>query len=601
MQELVGYNENELLKLNSRDITLQKWNELDQKIIRDEVHIKGNSQVYEKECIKKDGTIVPVELRVHLLKNEYDEPKGYWAIIRDISLRKNAIREINNEKKRLRTILETVPEMIWLKDTEGKYLNCNINFSEFIGYKEQELVGQSDHFIFEDKSIADFYFAKDQEVINTKKTIRFVNWAKSATTSKEILTETIKTPMYDANGNVTGVLGVSRDISEIKKAEEELLIAKEQAEASDKLKSIFLANMSHEIRTPMNAIMGFSELLIDAEIDDVDRIQYVNIIQQSGNRLLQIIDDIVDLSKLEMNQLVVKKAKFNLADTINESIDICKRGELIKSKTNLELIAKHNPDIQRINLNSDITRVQQILDNLINNAIKFSESGRVEVGYNLVEEEHRSFVEVYVKDDGIGIPKDRQNVIFERFRQGDEEHFIDGAGLGLSICKGLVELLGGNIRFESQLGEGSTFYFSLPVDDVKINNKRIEIESCCNNSNTKKILVAENDYNSFLYVKKLFDNQNVEIIYAENSNEMLQKIKISSPDLLIMDLNISGKNSLTCLDEIKNSSIKTKIIAQTAYVVNGEKERCMNAGCDGFITKPFSREELFTQVQKVLV
>jgi hypothetical protein len=241
------------------------------------------------------------------------------------------------------------------------------------------------------------------------------------------------------------------------------------------------------------------------------------------------------------------------------------------------------------------------LDNLINNAIKFSESGRVEVGYNLVEEEHRSFVEVYVKDDGIGIPKDRQNVIFERFRQGDEEHFIDGAGLGLSICKGLVELLGGNIRFESQLGEGSTFYFSLPVDDVKINNKRIEIESCCNNSNTKKILVAENDYNSFLYVKKLFDNQNVEIIYAENSNEMLQKIKISSPDLLIMDLNISGKNSLTCLDEIKNSSIKTKIIAQTAYVVNGEKERCMNAGCDGFITKPFSREELFTQVQKVLV
>ena len=467
-QEMLAYSEEELLKLNYKTLTPQKWVDIDKKILQEEVIKNGSSSVYEKECIKKDGTVVPIELRVHLLKDDYDEPKGYWAIIRDISVRKNAIQQIDNERARLETILETVPEMIWLKDRNGVYLACNNNFAAFIGIKEEELVGNSDHSIYEDQNLADFYYKKDQEAIEKKSTIRFVNWVKSAKTDNKILTETIKTPMRDSNGNITGVLSVSRDISEIKKTEEELRKAKEQAEESDKLKSIFLANMSHEVRTPMNAIIGFSELLTDSEIEESERMQYISIIQQSGSRLVQIIDDIVDLSKLEMSQITLRKSNFYLASLIKESLGIHKNRELIKDKPNLELAIKSNSELENLELYSDSARIRQILDNLIENSIKFSESGRIEIGCNLVESNEHVFAEIYVKDDGIGIPKDRCEVIFERFRQGNEEHFIDGAGLGLSICKGLVELLGGTIRFESKVGAGSTFYFTIPVDKSKL-------------------------------------------------------------------------------------------------------------------------------------
>ncbi|GAB7088629.1 PAS domain S-box protein [Marinifilum fragile] len=600
LQDVLGYSEKDLLSTNFKNITPQKWIHIDEQIINNEVLINGSSQVYEKECIKKDGSIAPVELRVHLMKDEQDEIVGYWAILRDISIRKNALKQIDNERARLETILETVPEMIWLKNTEGEYLACNNNFAEFIGVKEEELIGKSDFEIDINPEMAEFYFKKDLEVIKSANTIRFVNWAKSVNTDEEVLTETIKTPMYDSIGNVTGVLGVSRDISEIKKAEEELRKAKEKAEESDKLKSIFLANMSHEIRTPMNAIMGFSELLIDSEIKEVERMQYVNIIQQSGNRLVQIIDDIVDLSKLEMSQITLKNADFYLFSLMKESLEIHKNRDLIKSKPNLELAVKSSPEIECLKLHSDSTRIQQILDNLIENSIKFSESGRVEIGCKMIESNDQEFVEIYVKDDGIGIPKNRQGVIFERFRQGDEEHFIEGAGLGLSISRGLVELLGGTIRFESEVGIGSTFYFTIPVGKSKLLNLHDGTENKKERIGSKKVLIAENDYNSFLYVKKLFEDQDVEVSFAENSMEMLDKLKQLSPDLLIMDLNIPGRDSMKCIDEIKKSEIATKIIVQSSYVFKEEEEKCMKASCDGYLTKPFSKEELFVQVRKAL-
>ncbi|WP_321306138.1 PAS domain S-box protein [Marinifilum fragile] len=600
LQDVLGYSEKDLLSTNFKNITPQKWIHIDEQIINNEVLINGSSQVYEKECIKKDGSIVPVELRVHLMKDEQDEIVGYWAILRDISIRKNALKQIDNERARLETILETVPEMIWLKNTEGEYLACNNNFAEFIGVKEEELIGKSDFEIDINPEMAEFYFKKDLEVIKSANTIRFVNWAKSVNTDEEVLTETIKTPMYDSIGNITGVLGVSRDISEIKKAEEELRKAKEKAEESDKLKSIFLANMSHEIRTPMNAIMGFSELLIDSEIKEVERMQYVNIIQQSGNRLVQIIDDIVDLSKLEMSQITLKNADFYLFSLMKESLEIHKNRDLIKSKPNLELAVKSSPEIECLKLHSDSTRIQQILDNLIENSIKFSESGRVEIGCKMIESNDQEFVEIYVKDDGIGIPKNRQGVIFERFRQGDEEHFIEGAGLGLSISRGLVELLGGTIRFESEVGIGSTFYFTIPVGKSKLFNLHDGTENKKERIGSKKVLIAENDYNSFLYVKKLFEDLDVEVSFAENSVEMLDKLKQLSPDLLIMDLNIPGRDSMKCIDEIKKSEIATKIIVQSSYVFKEEEEKCMKASCDGYLTKPFSKEELFVQVRKAL-
>jgi len=601
LQEMLGYDEEELLSVNCRKLTPDKWLDEDDRIIKEEVLLKGSSGVYEKECLAKDGRIIPVELRIDLLKDEFGEPKALWAIVRDISVRKENVRLVESEKSRLKTLLETVPEMIWLKDRQGVYLECNNNFAEFNGVKKENLIGKTDFFMYED-DIARFYIKKDVEVLELNDTVRFVSLAKSAKTEKEILTETIKTPMYDSEGNTIGVLGVSRDISEIKKAESDLMKAKEKAEESDKLKSIFLANMSHEIRTPMNAIMGFSELLVDSQIDEVERSQYVNIIQHSGNRLLQIIDDIVDLSKLEMNQVAIKKQDLNLFELLRGSVEVLQRNELLQSKPGLDLVLNYSKEHENLVLNTDENRFSQILDNLINNSIKFSESGKIEVGFELVEIKQKYFVEIYVKDEGMGIAKDKHDVIFERFRQGDEEQFNDGTGLGLSICKGLIELLEGDIRFESELGEGSTFYFTIPV---KCNGKTKissgEENTCCEDLARKKILIAESDYNSFLYVKKLFEEENVEISHADNGTQMLQVAKEIVPDVILIDINMPGEDCIECLDELKQTDVTSKIIAQTANVVKGEEEKCIEAGCHGYITKPFSKEELFSEVRRVLV
>ncbi|RUT79303.1 PAS domain S-box protein [Ancylomarina longa] len=599
-RSLMGYSEKEILNFKWKDLTPEIWHKKDDQIIRDQVLVKGSSSVYEKEMICKNGQVVPVELRIHLLMDEPDNPVVLWALVRDISTRKEVIRQIDDERVRLKTLLETVPEMIWLKDRNGIYISCNKNFAEFNSISEDKLIGSSDVQLY-NKELADFYYQKDLEVIESKKEIRFVCWAESVTKDKRILTETIKTPMYDADGEIIGVLGVSRDISELKKAEQKLKAALEKAKESDKLKSIFLANMSHEIRTPMNAILGFSELLVDSGLEEVERFQYVNIIQNAGNRLLQIIDDVVDISKLELNQVLVKKSPFNLCAMLQESVEAFKGDDILSNKPQVSLYLEDNKKRRFLNINTDRNRTQQILDNLISNAIKFTNSGRIEVGYSVREVENKSFVQIFVSDQGIGIPKEKQEIIFERFRQGDEDDFIDGTGLGLSISKGLVGLLGGKIWFDSEVGKGSTFYFTIPLsEDEKGKESKSIGRATYENLNQKTILIAENDYNSFLYVKKLFDGENVKIFYAENGVEMMNSFRDTNPDLLIMDVNIPGKDGLECLEELKNRAVDTRIIVQTAFVLKEEEDKCRQAGCHGYLTKPFNKAQLFEEIRKAL-
>jgi PAS domain S-box-containing protein len=599
-KEMLGYSKEELYGMNCHDLTPRKWFEFERKIIDEEVLVYGSSSVYEKECIKKDGSIISVEIRIHVLKDENGEPEGFWALVRDISLRNKTMAQVENERAHLKILIETVPEMIWLKDTKGIYLSCNRKFELFNGLDENALIGKSDY-DFYPKEIADFYWGKDLEVLNSSKSVRFTDWAVSATNGKRILTETIKTPMRDVEGNLLGVLGVSRDITDIKMAEKELLKAKEKAEESDKLKSIFLANMSHEIRTPMNAIMGFSELLIDSELDDDEKSQYINIIQNSGNRLLQLIDDIVDISKLELDQVAVNRSETNLHELFESSIEMIRRGSLLESKPNLDLILNLPKECERLSVFTDSNRFHQILDNLLNNAIKFSEVGKVEVGYNFKKYSSHTVVEVYVKDEGCGIPQNRKDIVFERFRQGDEESFNDGTGLGLSISKGLVELLGGEIRFESELGKGSTFYFTLPYSKNELADTDDSVFILPEPSlDRKSVLIAEEDYNSFLYLQKLFEGEDVAITHASNGNIMINMLNEAEPDLLILDMNIHSKSSVDCLSFLKNGNKNTKVIAQSAYSMQGEKERYISAGCHGYIAMPITKIDFLTEVKRVL-
>jgi signal transduction histidine kinase len=378
-----------------------------------------------------------------------------------------------------------------------------------------------------------------------------------------------------------------------------LIAAKLKAEENDKLKSIFLSNMSHEIRTPMNAILGFSGLLGEPGIKDSDKAYYIDIIKTSGNRLMQVINDIIDLSKLESNQLSISKSFCNLSEIFRNSFESFDQSELLQKKPDVELVL--NLPENEIELYSDCQRLQQVLDNLLSNAIKYTERGKVETGYRLRYEAGKEVIEFFVRDTGVGIPKELRDIIFERFRQVEEDMFHEGAGLGLSISKGIIELLGGRIWLNSEPGSGTTFYFSLPYDKsdyISTRTNKSEMEPL--DLTGKNIIIAEDDYNSFAYLKILLEDLNANISHAENGAILLKMLEDIEPDLILLDISMPEMTGFEFLQKVNLRELKTKIIAQTAYALSDEKEKCFKLGCHGYISKPIYKAKIIKEICRVL-
>lgn len=407
--------------------------------------------------------------------------------------------------------------------------------------------------------------------------------------------------MVKQNNNWQNRKALDRLRESERRSAEMLINARIKAEESDKLKSIFLANMSHEIRTPMNAIMGFSCLLDDPDIEDSEKAKYIEIIRSSGNRLMQLINDIIDISKLEAQQLSVKNAECKLHEIFINSIETFRKSELLRRKPEIKLILSIPPDQEKVIFLSDCLRLQQVLDNLISNAIKYTESGTVETGYSIKSYEGNPVIEVYVKDTGIGIPADMRDLIFDRFRQVEEGRFHEGAGLGLSISKGIIELLGGRIWLESELNIGTTFYFSIPYNILKtIDNKTEDVVGKQFDLSGKTIIIAEDDYNSFVYLKILLEGKNANILHAENGMVLLEMVQKNLPDLILLDISMPEMTGFEFLEEMRSRGIKTNVIAQTANAMPYEKEKCLMAGCNGYISKPFTKAKLFNEIDRIM-
>ncbi|MGQ9620079.1 MAG: ATP-binding response regulator [Bacteroidales bacterium] len=408
--------------------------------------------------------------------------------------------------------------------------------------------------------------------------------------------------LQGGGGMWMGIACIGENITERKKAEAEILNAKLKAEENDRLKSEFLANMSHEIRTPLNAIVGFSNLLCSHDTSNEKRNQFQSIISNSSERLLNLINDIVDLSKLEAGQLSINLCECNVYDLVKNCIEAARISPEYINKENL-ILRMNVPEELKINtIINDPKRIQQVLDNLVSNAIKYTSRGYVESGVKIIRRNNRNYLEFYVKDTGTGIPEDKKKIIFERFRKLDENKYKEGAGLGLSISKGIVELLGGNIYLESEYGKGSTFYFTIPYNPAKSTEmaqgesmeKIIDIKN-------KKILIAEDDINSFLYIKHILGESGSEIYHALNGKTTLELVEEVNPDIILLDLCmpvIDGFEVLEILKENKNNAV---IIAQTAYAMSGEKERCLMLGCHGYIAKPFNRKELIRTISEAIL
>ena len=381
---------------------------------------------------------------------------------------------------------------------------------------------------------------------------------------------------------------------------DELTVAKEKAEESDKLKSSFLANMSHEVRTPMNGIIGFSQFLKDPNLAHDNKIRYIKTIHESCWQLLSIVEDILEISKLETNQIQITNEEFDFVDVLQETFlkfkEQCEqKGLELKLNTNI-------PDSKRI-LYTDKTKTSQILIKLVGNAIKFTHEGIIEFGAKYIDNN----IEFYVRDTGIGISLNIREKIFERFRQAETNmaRTYGGTGLGLAIAKGYIEILKGKIWVESVEGYGSTFYFILPVKKAKIISEESEIMEEIEpivSFDMAKILVAEDEEINYQYIKRVFNGVGIKnVVRARNGMEAVELIDENQDvNLIMMDLKMPIMNGFEATKIIKSKMPAIPIIAQTALAIHGDKKKAIDAGCDGYVTKPIDYDELISIVEKYI-
>jgi PAS domain S-box-containing protein len=453
---LIGYTEEELKLFTFRNFTHPN------NIPHDEISllqlIAGEIPVYqtEKKYIRKDGAVIWGSTTVSIIRNNKDEVQFFLVMIEDITSRKKAADELANSVSLLRATLESTEDGLLVVDSSGKIVQFNQKFIEMWRIPNEIIETGEDTAALE--------YVKNQ-LANPESFLGSVEhlYNEPDSTSSDILEfadgryfERYSQPQK-ISGKSVGRVWSFRDISRRKKAEADLIAEKERAQESDRLKTAFLHNVSHEIRTPMNAIIGFSTLLNDPELTAEERNQYIEIIFQSGSQLLSIINDIVDIANVESGQAKANMSEFNLNAALKS---LSEQFSITGKKNNVSINLEPSLSDEDSTIVTDHTKLIQILSNLINNAIKFTRDGCVDFGYVKKEKS----LEFYVKDSGIGIPQEYHSRIFDRFYQVDSavSRQYSGAGLGLSICKGYVELLGGTIDVESETGKGTIFRFTIP-------------------------------------------------------------------------------------------------------------------------------------------
>jgi len=382
-----------------------------------------------------------------------------------------------------------------------------------------------------------------------------------------------------------------------KAIESKFLSEKQKAEESDRLKSAFLARMSHQIRTPLNSIMGFAELAKVEKLTEEEIYSYCTIISKNGIQLLKMVEDIIDFSRIEAGKVTLMNSETDINKLLNEVyntwFDAARNKNLKLREVKLEL--------NQFTIQTDPVRIKQILSLLLENAIKYTFSGSINFGYE-IEGENIVF---FVEDTGIGIDAKHHDEIFERFKKAEEERVshYDGTGLGLFIVKGLVGLLGSRIELISEVGRGSKFYFSLPF---RSNIEAVEndsFESIALHEKTLhklSILIAEDTYDNYMFLKLLFNKYNIPVHHARNGKEAVEIFrKIPTIKLVLMDLNMPLMDGYEATRQIKKIRKRVKVLALTAYAYNNDMESAMNAGCDDYLSKPVSRNELIKKINEL--
>ena len=583
-EKCLGYSKDEMLKMKVFDL-VHPVLAAKQKIKFWDCLKPGKVVEFETIFQRKNKTEVPVEIRsgvVHIGGKDL-----ILAIARDVSERRRS-----EERIRLLSLgVEQSPASVVITDKEGKIQYVNKKFTEVSGYAFEEVIGQNPRILKSEKMPEQLYTDLWKTILSGKEWRgEMINRKKDQSLFWELVSIS---PVKDHAGEITHFIAVKEDITRRKEMEAELLKAKQKAEESNRLKSEFLANMSHEIRTPMNGIIGFASLLEDEELTAESRKNYVQIIQNSTRQLLHIIDEILEVSRLQTRQVEKTSTEVN----INELLMSCfSEFDHVAKKKSLSIYLKKGLPDEAALVYVDGEKLHKVIDQLIENALKFTQEGYVELGYRL----KGNRLEFFVKDTGIGIGADAQEMIFEEFSQEDKRlsRLSGGLGLGLSIVKGYVDLLDGTIRIESEKGKGSVFYVEIPY--LPVNPEKLKELPA---GGVTTILVAEDEEVNYQYLEillKKYDHSLV-IQHVVTGSEAVEACRRNRDiRLVLMDLKMPGMNGLEATRKIKAENPHLIVIAQTAYAALENREEAKEAGCDGFLRKPTRKADLFKILNKFL-
>lgn len=549
-----------------------------------EIRDNGGSMGYHARYTR----VGEVKERVHQVSTfimEDGQEEIVWFFTQDITdviKNRDELRELNYL---LDAILNNIPVYMFVKDPEDdfRYLYWNKALANHSKIPASRALGRTDFEIFPERSDAEKFHQDDLELMRTGERLEMQETYVTAAGETRIV-QTLKThiPLV---GRVPLIIGISWDITNVQNIEQELIQARIKAEQSDRLKSAFLANMSHEIRTPLNAIVGFSRLMTTTDNREDEKL-YSEIINQNSDVLLQLINDILDLSKIEAGTFEYIKQPMDLGEMCRNVYEIHK-GRVQEGVT----LTLDNED-DSLMINEDKNRILQLITNLITNAIKFTYEGEIHFGFKL----KKDYIDFYVKDTGIGISEEKLSHIFGRFVKLNS--FVQGTGLGLAICQMIVEKMGGAITVESELHEGSTFRFTIPYDmynkqeKFKKNAEREQhLKVTIKSLQLRTLLVAEDVDSNFLLMNTVLGKK-YKLIRARDGREAVDMYKENHPDLIFMDIKMPYMDGLEATRLIRGYSKDIPIIALTAFAFESDRERAIEAGCNDYLTKPVSQEAI---------
>ncbi|MCF8058661.1 MAG: PAS domain S-box protein [Bacteriovoracaceae bacterium] len=602
--DLIGHNKNDALKLSYWDVTPEKYKEQEEKQLAS-IKEKGSYGPYDKEYIHKDGNLIPVRLNGKIIKIKGQE--FLWSTIEDITNPKELERKLKDTNQYLDLALEGAGLGIWDWDLRDNSVRFDRRWAEMIGLKFDETPMELStwesrvHPDDIDAAYADIKTYMDGKTDNYENIHRM----KHADGHWVYILDRGRFSDWDNEGKPIRFTGTHLDVTELKIQEQELqkalAEAKDQAELAKKAersKSEFLANMSHEIRTPMNGILGIIALLEDSKLNEeqADLLKTMNI---SSNSLLRIINDILDLSKIEAGKVELEAAPFNLVDQLNRCVNLFKE-KANEKRIGLSLVV---PEERPPNVLGDETRIHQVLTNLISNAIKFTEKGLVEVLIFVDKEKAQKLpIEIQVKDSGVGISEENIDKLFANFQQADNSitRKFGGTGLGLAISSKLAHLMGGEITFESVFGIGSTFTFKVDLPITTANgqedhSKSKRFENIAQDY-PHKILVVEDNLINQKVITRVLSKLGYKCDLALNGKEALELIKDSNNgySLIFMDVQMPVMDGFEATQKIVNTygNEASPIVAMTANVLSEDKEKCFESGMCDFVGKPIQIEKI---------